>query len=353
MVGLTPAPAAAGFARLPVDRLTGVFAAVLTPFDATLAPDFGLMTLHCRWLLAQGCDGLSVLGTTGEANSLAVEERIELLDHLIASGVPAAVLLPGTGCCALPDTVRLSAHAVRLGVPGVLMLPPFYYKNVSDDGVFAAYAETIERVGDARLRVYLYHFPQMSGVALTPALIERLRDAYPDTVVGIKDSSGDFAGMQAMVRAFPEFAVLSGSDEFLLPLVQAGGAGCITAVCNIAAALAADVLRALRVGDMAAATAAQTQLSEIRSIVTAYPLVAALKDRLAHRVGNAGWRLLRPPLTRLSDAAAAALASRLDALSAAVPAAAEPVPVEASPTQLAPAGAAAAPAAAGRPPSTG
>ena len=134
--------------------LGGVFAAVLTPLDAALAPDHAALARHCRWLLANGCDGLAVLGTTGEANAFSVDERLAILEGLAEAGIPAGALLPGTGCCAVPDTVALTRRALELGAAGVLMLPPFYYKKVSDDGLFAAYSEVIERVGDARLRVY-------------------------------------------------------------------------------------------------------------------------------------------------------------------------------------------------------
>jgi 4-hydroxy-tetrahydrodipicolinate synthase len=274
-------------------------AAVLTPLDSTLSPDRTALARHCRWLLENGCMGLAVLGTTGEANSFSVDERIELLDHLIEDGIPGNTLLPGTGCCAVPDTVRLTRKAVELGAGGVLMLPPFYYKNVSDDGVFAAYAEVIERVGDPRLKVYLYHFPQMSGVALGPGLIERLLKQYPDTIAGMKDSSGSFGNMAHNTHAFPGFAVISGSDEFLLPLLKEGGAGCITAVCNVAVALAAEVYAAWARGDLETAERAQARLTLVRRAISAYPLTAALKDVMAHHGGGDQWRAVRPPLTHL------------------------------------------------------
>lgn len=297
---------------LNLDRPAGIFAAVLTPFDESGAPDSAALALHCRWLLRNGCDGLSVLGTTGEANSLSVEERLALLERLVADGIPARVLLPGTGCCAIPDTVRLTKRAVQLGTPAVLMLPPFYYKNVSEDGLLAAYAEVLERVGDSRLRVYLYHFPQMSGVSVTPALIERLLARYPDSVAGMKDSSGELVNMAENARRFPGFDVFSGSDELLLPLLRAGGAGCITAVANVAASVAAQVYAAWRTGDEAAAEQAQTRLTAIRKEFLPYPLSAALKEIVARNTGRARWRILRPPLVPLFATDAAALARALD-----------------------------------------
>ena len=237
-----------------------------------------------------------------------------LLDHLVGNGVPAAVLMPGTGCAAFTDTVSLTAHACKLGVGGCLVLPPFYYKGVSDDGLFAAYAEVIERVGDPRLRVYLYHFPQMTAVPLSIPLIERLSARYPQTVVGMKDSSGDLANMLAAVRAVPGFAVFSGADELLLPLLDGGGAGCITACCNVASPLAQSVFTAWRNGDKANAVAVQQTLSEVRRIISAYPLSAALKGLLAVLSGQADWNRLRPPLVALDEPTLAALADALRAV---------------------------------------
>lgn len=287
--------------------MNGVFAAALTPLRADKTPDHVAMAGHCRWLLAHGCDGLAVLGTTGEANSFTLAERIAILEALAGSGISPHVLLPGTGCCALGDTVALCRAAVDLGAPGVLVLPPFYYKNVSDDGLFAAFAEIVEQVGDDRLHIYLYHFPQMSGIPLGPPLIERLLKAYPGSFAGMKDSSGDLAGMIRNARAFPGFAVFSGSDEFLLAVLRAGGAGCITAVGNIAAFVAAEVLAAFRRGDAEAAERAQERLGRVRQIVADYPLTAALKEVMAKYTGNDGWRRIRPPLSLLAPAEVAAL----------------------------------------------
>ncbi len=290
----------------------GVFAAVLTPFNEGLGPDHEGLVAHCRGLLVRGCDGLAVLGTTGEANSLDLEERLGILDALADAGIPGRTLMPGTGCCALPDTVALTRRALDAGAAGVLMLPPFYYKSVSDDGLFAAYSEVIERVGDTRLRVYLYHFPQMSAVPLSLDLIERLLTRYPDAIAGIKDSSGDLANMAAMVRAFPGLRVFSGADDLFLPLLNQGGAGCITALNNVASDISAKTLAAWRRGEAEKAEAGHEKLSALRRIVTSFPQIAALKEIMARRDKDNGWRTVRPPLVRLGAKQAEGLARALE-----------------------------------------
>ena len=180
----------------------GVFAAALTPQKKDLRVDYEAFIAHCKWLLMNGCNGIAVLGTTGEANSFSVKERIELLDRLIESGIPPDCLLVGTGCCAIPDTVELTRHAVDHGVGGVLMLPPFYYKQVSDDGLFTTFDYIIQQISDEHLKVYLYHFPKMTAVPFSNAVVERLIRTYPDTVVGMKDSSGDWEHMKFLCENF-------------------------------------------------------------------------------------------------------------------------------------------------------
>src|SRR5262245_31976629 len=219
---------------MSTDRIRGVLSPVVTPFTPDLAPDPARFVRHCRWLQSQGV-GLAVFGTNSEANSLSVEERMDLLDRAIGAGLDPGRMMPGTGCCALPDSVRLSAHAAKLGCAGVLMLPPFYYKGVSDDGLFRSFAEVIERVGDRRLRVYLYHIPPVAQVGISLGLIERLLRAYPGQVAGIKDSSGDWGNTKAVLDAFAAegFDVFPGSETFLLAGMRGGGAGCISATANV------------------------------------------------------------------------------------------------------------------------
>ncbi len=279
-------------------QLSGVYAAALTPLTASGAPDIGLMGAHCRWLLDNGCNGLAILGTTGEANSFSVKERITILDGLTEIGIPCETIIPGTGSCSLTDAVELTRAALRNGMSGVLMLPPFYYKGPSDDGLFAYYSDVIQNVGDANIKICLYHFPQMSGVPITFSLIERFLKEYPKTVVGMKDSSGDRKNMIAAAKEFPEFAVFSGSDELLLPLINAGGAGCITACANVGAALAAKVYQGWKSG--ADVTFAHETLSRLRSSVMKYPLSTALKTLMARHTGNVEWLNIRAPLMRMN-----------------------------------------------------
>lgn len=287
----------------------GVFAAALTPLDADLNPDHGAFVGHCRSLLDAGCHGLGVFGTTGEGNSLSADERIAALEALVEGGVPARRLLPGTGSCALTEAVRLSRAAVEAGAGGVLVLPPFYYGDAGDEGLFRFFAEVISRVGDDRLRVYLYHFPQMAGVGFGLPLIGRLLDEYPGVVAGIKDSSGDAKRIEALCREFPGFAVFAGTERFLLDTLRWGGAGCISATVNVTAGLARRVHDLYRAGREDGAAAEQERLTGLRAAFEAYPQIPALKATMWRLTGEESWRHLRPPLVPLDGAAAEGLAA--------------------------------------------
>jgi 4-hydroxy-tetrahydrodipicolinate synthase len=215
------------------ERMQGVLSPVVTPFTADYQPDSSRFVRHCTWLLSQDV-GLAVFGTNSEGNSLSVSEKIRLLDQLVAAGVPASRMMPGTGACALGDTVELTRHAVKLGAGGVLMLPPFYYKGLSDEGLFRSFSEVIQRVGDSRLRIYLYHIPPVAQVPITLTLIERLLKEYPGAIAGVKDSSGDWSNTKAMLDQFQPhgFDVFCGSESFLLDTMRGGGAGCISATAK-------------------------------------------------------------------------------------------------------------------------
>ncbi len=291
------------------EPMRGVLAPALTPMDSDLAPDAGRFVAHCRWRVDEGCHGLAPFGTTSEANSLSADERMRLLDALIEGGLDPARLMPGTGCCALTDTVRLTGHALGHGCGGVLMLPPFYYKAVDEDGLFGFMAEVIERVADDRLQIYLYHIPPVAQVGFALPLIERLVAAYPSVVVGLKDSSGDWQNTRRVLEALPGFGVFCGSEVFLLDTLRAGGAGCITATANVNAAAirrAYDGWRDDRAETLQAAIEAR------RRMIQATPMIPALKQIVSHYRDDAGWLNLRPPLTALTGAQAAALLAALD-----------------------------------------
>jgi len=292
-------------------RIAGVLSPVVTPFKADLAPDPERFVRQCRWLLAQDV-GLAVFGTNSEANSLSVEERIELLEGLVGAGVDPARLMPGTGCCALPDSVRLTAHAVKLGCAGVLMLPPFYYKGVSDDGLFRSFAEVIERVGEARLRVYLYHIPPVAQVPITLGLVERLLRSYPAQTAGMKDSSGDWENTRAFLDAFAPsgFDVFAGSETFLLRNMRHGGRGCISATANVHPGPIARLYATWQAAD---ADAQQARLDEIRGVFATFPMIPALKAAIARWAGDPSWATVRPPLVALTPGQAQALVAALEA----------------------------------------
>jgi 4-hydroxy-tetrahydrodipicolinate synthase len=291
---------------------------VLTPFRADLSPDASRLARYCRWLLSHGCAALVPFGTTSEANSLSVDEREKVLDAILEDGVPADRLLPGTGACALTDAVRLTAHAVRRGCAGALMLPPFYFKAVSDDGFFSFFAEVIERVGDARLKVYLYHFPPVAHVGFSPKLVQRLLHAYPRTVVGMKDSSGDLAHTKSMLDAFAGagFDVFVGSERFLLGGMRAGGAGCISATANVNSGAIDRLYQAWRTPE---AEKMQAEVDAVRAAVEKLPLIPAAKTIVAHHAADPGWLTVRPPFVDLTPAQRDTLLADLAALKFTMP----------------------------------
>jgi len=292
------------------EAFSGVLVPVLTPFAGDLEPDVARFKRICRWLLDEGASGLAVFGTTSEGNSLTATERCRLIDQLVEAGVPARRLMPGTGACALPDAVAMTRHAVAAGAGGVLVLPPFYYKNQADEGFFAYFSEIIERVGDPRLKLYLYHFPQMSAAPITPALVERLLKTYPDTVAGLKDSSGDWDGTRRLIAAFPDLAIFPSSEVRLMEGLGLGAAGCISATANIQPG---PIARLIAAHGSAEAEDWHRRISTVRGIVEAYPFITACKAIVARQTGDDAWLQTRPPLTPLDEARCNQLFAALDA----------------------------------------
>ena len=275
-------------------RLQGILSPVLTPFNSSLAPDPKRFLAHCRKLVNAGV-GLAVFGTNSEGNSLSVEEKLDLLAYLLDNGIPAERMMPGTGCCAFTESVTLTRAAVSKGCGGVLALPPFYYKDVSVDGLFKTFAEIIERVGDAKLRLYVYHIPPVAVVPVGAELIERLLKAYPGTIAGIKDSSGDWNNTEMLLKNFQSasFDVFCGSEVFLLQTMRGGGAGSITATANTNASAIMDLYANWQSPE---ADEKQAKVTATRKIFAKLPMIASMKAVIARELNDPEWAMPRPPL---------------------------------------------------------
>jgi 4-hydroxy-tetrahydrodipicolinate synthase len=310
-----------------IQRIRGVLAPVVTPFTADLSPDPERFIRHCQWLLSQNC-GLAVFGTNSEANSMAANERSTLLDALVAAGIDPARMMPGTGCCSITETVELTTHAVKHGCAGVLMLPPFYYKDVSEEGLYRYFSEVVQRVGDTRLKIYLYHIPPVAIVGITPKLVERLLKAYPNAIAGMKDSSGDWNNTKTFLDAFAEtarpartgFDVFVGSESFLLANMRNGGVGTISATANVNPAAIHELYRQWNTSDDA--DQQQSKLNIVREVFSnrKFPsMIAALKQAIAIYGNDPEWTRVRPPLVELTTEQAESLAAELKAIGFAMP----------------------------------
>jgi len=280
---------------------SGVIAPVLTPFGEDGNPDGERFVEHAHWLMETGCTALAPFGTTSEANSLGLDERMELLEELVDSDLDAAQLMPGTGTCSLADTIVLTQHAMELGCGGVLMLPPFYYKGPSEEGLYRYFSEVIEGVGDDKLKVYLYHIPPVAQVGFSLPLIGRLMNAFPNTVAGLKDSSGDWSNTAAILAEYPKLEVFPGSEVFLFDGLKNGAAGCISATCNVSATAIRKVYDSWQ-AKSPEAEQQQAAITAIRKAIQAFPMIPALKALIAHYRDDADWAMVRPPFTPLAEA---------------------------------------------------
>jgi 4-hydroxy-tetrahydrodipicolinate synthase len=301
-----------------LDRIAGVLSPVVTPFTPELDVDIPRFVAHCRWLLSQNC-GLAFLGTNSEANSLSFKERIAMIDAVVAAGLDPSRMMPGTGCCSIPETVALTRHAVTHGCAGVLMLPPFYYKSVPEEGLYRYFSKIVDQVGDARLRVYLYHIPPVAIVGITPKLVERLLKAYPTAIAGMKDSSGDWANTKTFLHGFAKsgFDVFVGSESFLLQNMRHGGVGTISATANVNPAAIHALFRdwqALEVEKK------QAGLDLVRKTIgEKYLMIAALKQTIAIHADDPNWVRVRPPLMALDADQGASLERELSAIGFTMP----------------------------------
>jgi 4-hydroxy-tetrahydrodipicolinate synthase len=275
----------------------GVLAPMVTPFDESGAPERRRFVDHAKWLFGEGCTGLAPFGTTGEAVSLGLAERMNLLEALVEGGIDPNLLMPGTGLCSVTDSIELTRHAVQLNCGAVLMLPPFYYKAVNDEGLYRHFAEVIEKVNDERLRIFLYHIPPIAYVGISIDLIGRLVMSFPDIVVGLKDSSGDWANTKAVIDKFPDFMVFAGSEVFLLDTLRAGGAGCITAKANVNARAIREVYDQWQSDQ---ADTLQANITASREAFQRFPMIPLLKGLLAKYHRDPVWRNVRPPLVEIN-----------------------------------------------------
>jgi 4-hydroxy-tetrahydrodipicolinate synthase len=289
--------------------LSGVIAAVATPIDESGAPDLKRAINLARHLLDNGCDGLNVLGTTGEATSFSLDERKAVMDAYKANGLPLHRLMVGTGAAAVSDAVALTRHAAELGFAGALVLPPFYYKGVPDDGLVGYIDALVKATGQKPIPIYLYHFPAMSGLPWHVTLIKRLLELFPTRIVGLKDSSGDMAFARSAAAISPDFAVFPSTEACLIDARAGAFAGCISATANLNADLCA---RAWGSGDTISLDAAVA----IRKLFDGKPLVSGVKALLAHIHGDIALARVRPPLAPFSAADRAAVIAGHDTLRA-------------------------------------
>lgn len=291
--------------------IRGVIVPLLTPFndDSSIATD--LYVSHAKWLFAQGCVAIAPFGTTGEALSVGIDERIEAIQSLLAAGIDPSQVIPGTGLCDITETARLSRACLDAGCAGVMVLPPFYYKAVTEDGLYRYYVQLLENLGpDAR--IYLYHIPQVAIVGVPPSLAARLHADFPDNFVGIKDSSGDWENTQALFE-IEGLIVYPGSEVPLLDALELGGPGCITATANVNVTTIAQVARLHAAGEIVAARELHAGVTRIRRIVEEYGPIPAQKRLLALASGDTRWANVRPPLEPLSKEKGVELASALEA----------------------------------------
>ena len=290
---------------------SGVWPALLTPLDAQLNIDIPTFARHACKLLEAGCTGVTPFGTTGEGPSFTVAERRAAVYGLIAGGVAAGRILVSTSCSALPDVVALTRHAVEVGTFGCLMLPPFFLKGVPDPGVIDAYRWVIDQVDDPRLRIMLYHIPQVSGVGLSHHVVQTLKGLYPATIMGIKDSGCKREDSLAYARAFmPPMQVWVGNEPDLQVMAAQGTRGAVSGVANV---LPRRVARMVAQPEGPQANADLQRVKAFIDLLGGYGMTAAFKGTLSILSNVAGWRRVRPPLVALSDAEFDTLRAQLQA----------------------------------------
>ncbi len=283
-------------------KISGVYSAALTPIKQDLSINQDLYLRHCQYLMRQGHDGLAIFGTTGEANSFSPKERKENLEFLLSHKIDPKVLIPGTGSSSLNEAIDMTKHAANYKVKAVLLLPPFYYKNVSDEGIINYYRHIIEKVGENSMQYLLYHIPQNSYVPISFKTIEILLKFYPKNIIGLKDSSGDSERMMKMVKYFNNFAVFCGHDSLALNVVKRGGAGAITAGTNICGKLLNFIIKNYKKeNEIKNFLELQKLLKQIRQVITSHEPISLMKAYFSIVDNIPEWNNVLPPLKKIND----------------------------------------------------
>ncbi len=280
-------------------NLRGIWAPCLTPVLEDFSIDYVRLCQHVDWLLNNGCQGVVLFGTTGESASFCAAERMIALKKLLMNDVPASRIILGNGFTAISESVDVTKHAVELGCRAVLMIPPFYFKNPSVQGLTCAYQYVLDAIDCPDLKVLLYHFPKMSTIPITYELIDALMHSHGELIAGLKDSSGSWDSVQDYIQRYPDLAIFPGTDTLLLKGLQSGGVGTITATANINPHGISRVYQLWQAGENA--QSAQKAADSIRTIVSRYPLAAALKTAHAKFRDDSNWNRLRPPLVPLAS----------------------------------------------------
>ena len=291
----------------------GIYAAAVSPFREDGSLDATKLVKYCQYLTTEGgCDGVAPMGTTGEGNSISFRQKMELAGAFADMGFDPTRAIFGTGACATQDAIDLSKSALDAGFPNVLVLPPFYYKNPSDEGLYRYFSRLIESVGDDRLRVYLYHFPQMSATPIPVNVAVRLKNEFGSVVAGLKDSSGDMSQSLAFANATggvdADFDVYPSSEALFFEGLDGGCAGIISGSTN---AFANYARKGCAAGPDSEAFGL---IKAARAVASKYPLVAAMKQMEAWRTGDESWTRMAPPLVPLDDGQKKNLKADLEAL---------------------------------------
>jgi 4-hydroxy-tetrahydrodipicolinate synthase len=278
--------------------LPAVLSPVLTPFTANGDVDHQRLLKHCQWLAANGV-GHALFGTNSEANSMSVRQKMDALTKLIEGGLDPSHIMPGTGATAIDAAVSMTNHALAHHCAAVLMIPPFYYKDITDDGLFAYFSEVIQKVGNSALQIYFYNIPPVTKITLSLSLLDRLVRAYPKIIVGMKDSSGDWSYTESVIKLLAPhgFRVYAGNEAFLLRTMKAGGAGCISATVNMNPKAIAKLAAHWEDAD---AAEQQIGLDRVRSVFDKHQMITGMKTALAFFSKDPDWLRVRPPLMQLS-----------------------------------------------------